>query len=110
MDDATLVILLVLAALLLPWLLLWGPRAQGACSERERQAAAKRLERQRREADALGATVEFCQRDIFEPLTGMHAGGYFKRPAGAWTDDTAMALPARDAKRFIIRQIQGKMT
>ena len=42
--------------------------------------------------DALGAPVEFCRRDTFEPVTGMRAGGYFKLPVGAWTDDTAMAL------------------
>jgi len=42
--------------------------------------------------DALGAPVEFCRRDTFEPVTGMRAGGYFKLPAGAWTDDTAMTL------------------
>ena len=42
--------------------------------------------------DALGAPVEFCRRDTFEPVTGMRAAGYFKLPAGAWTDDTAMAL------------------
>lgn len=42
--------------------------------------------------DALGAPVEFCRRDTFEPVNGMRAGGYFKLPAGAWTDDTAMAL------------------
>lgn len=42
--------------------------------------------------DALGAPVEFCRRDTFEPVTGMRAGGFFKLPAGAWTDDTAMAL------------------
>lgn len=42
--------------------------------------------------DALGAPVETCRRDTFEPVTDMRAGGYFKLPAGAWTDDTAMAL------------------
>ena len=42
--------------------------------------------------DALGAPVEFCRRDSFEPVSGMRSGGYFKLPAGAWTDDTAMAL------------------
>lgn len=42
--------------------------------------------------DALGAPVEFCGRDSFEPVLGMRSGGYFKLPAGAWTDDTAMAL------------------
>lgn len=42
--------------------------------------------------DALGAPVEFCRRDTFEPVAEMRAGGYFKLPVGAWTDDTAMAL------------------
>ena len=42
--------------------------------------------------DALGAHVEFCRRDSFEPVSGMRSGGYFNLPAGAWTDDTAMAL------------------
>ena len=42
--------------------------------------------------DALGAPVEFCRRNTFAPVTDMRAGGYFKLPAGAWTDDTAMAL------------------
>jgi ADP-ribosyl-[dinitrogen reductase] hydrolase len=42
--------------------------------------------------DALGAPVEFRRRDTFEPVTGMRSGGYFKLPAGAWTDDSAMAL------------------
>lgn len=42
--------------------------------------------------DALGAPVEFCRRDSFDPVLGMRSGGYFKLPVGAWTDDTAMAL------------------
>jgi ADP-ribosyl-[dinitrogen reductase] hydrolase len=42
--------------------------------------------------DALGAPVEFKRRGTFAPVTGMRAGGYFRLPAGAWTDDTAMAL------------------
>lgn len=42
--------------------------------------------------DALGAPVEFQERGAFAPVTGMCAGGYFRLPAGAWTDDTAMAL------------------
>ena len=42
--------------------------------------------------DALGAPVEFKARDSFPPVTEMMAGGYFRLPAGAWTDDTAMAL------------------
>ena len=40
--------------------------------------------------DALGAPVEFKPRDSFERVTEMMAGGYFRLPAGAWTDDTAM--------------------
>lgn len=42
--------------------------------------------------DALGAPVEFKARDSFPPVTEMIAGGYFRLPVGAWTDDTAMAL------------------
>ncbi|ERL46936.1 monoamine oxidase protein [Candidatus Micropelagos thuwalensis] len=42
--------------------------------------------------DALGAPVEFNERDSFEPISEMEAGGYFDLPAGAWTDDTAMSL------------------
>lgn len=42
--------------------------------------------------DALGAPVEFCGRDTFEPVTNYRSGGKFSLPAGAWTDDTAMAL------------------
>ena len=42
--------------------------------------------------DALGMPVENWPRGRFEPVTGMRAGGPFGRPAGAWTDDTAMAL------------------
>jgi ADP-ribosyl-[dinitrogen reductase] hydrolase len=47
--------------------------------------------------DALGAPVEFCSRGSFEPVTGMRSGGVFKLPAGAWTDDTAMALCLADS-------------
>src|SRR6056297_3525527 len=47
--------------------------------------------------DALGAPVEFCRRDTFEPVTGMRNGGKFNLPAGAWTDDTAMALCLADS-------------
>jgi ADP-ribosyl-[dinitrogen reductase] hydrolase len=42
--------------------------------------------------DAVGTTVEFCERGSFEPLTDMVGGGPFQLPAGAWTDDTSMAL------------------
>ena len=73
--------------------------------------------------DALGAPVEFCRRDTFEPVTEFRAGGYFKLPAGAWTDDTAMALclaesllehPHLDEKdlldRFCLWASKGKNT
>lgn len=42
--------------------------------------------------DAVGTTVEFRAPGTFEPLTGMVGGGPFRLPAGAWTDDTSMAL------------------
>jgi hypothetical protein len=48
LDDATLVILLVLAALLLLWFLVLGPKAKEARAERQRREAE---ERARREAD-----------------------------------------------------------
>ena len=47
--------------------------------------------------DALGAPVEFMSRDTFPYVTEMMAGGYFHLPAGAWTDDTAMALCLADS-------------
>lgn len=42
--------------------------------------------------DALGTSVEFCPRGSFTPLTDMCGGGPFGLAAGAWTDDTSMAL------------------
>jgi len=42
--------------------------------------------------DALGTTVEFKPPGSFTPVTEMTGGGIFKLPAGAWTDDTSMAL------------------
>ncbi len=42
--------------------------------------------------DALGTTVEFKSPGSFTPVTEMTGGGLFKLPAGAWTDDTSMAL------------------
>lgn len=42
--------------------------------------------------DALGAPVEFCRRGTFPEVTEYRTGGKFDLPAGAWTDDTAMAL------------------
>jgi ADP-ribosyl-[dinitrogen reductase] hydrolase len=47
--------------------------------------------------DALGAPVEFNRRDEFPYVTEMQAGGYFRLPSGAWTDDTAMALCLADS-------------
>jgi ADP-ribosyl-[dinitrogen reductase] hydrolase len=42
--------------------------------------------------DAVGTTVEFCEQGSFSPVTDMVGGGPFRLPAGAWTDDTSMAL------------------
>jgi ADP-ribosyl-[dinitrogen reductase] hydrolase len=42
--------------------------------------------------DAVGTTVEFKPRGSFAPVTDMVGGGVFGLPAGAWTDDTSMAL------------------
>ncbi|MBI5879787.1 MAG: ADP-ribosylglycohydrolase family protein [Chloroflexi bacterium] len=42
--------------------------------------------------DALGTTVEFKPLGSFKPLTTIVGGGPFGLPAGAWTDDTSMAL------------------
>jgi ADP-ribosylglycohydrolase len=42
--------------------------------------------------DALGTTLEFRQPGTFAPLGDLVGGGPFNPPAGAWTDDTSMAL------------------
>jgi len=42
--------------------------------------------------DAVGTTVEFCDRDTFEPVSDMVGKGPFNLPAGYFTDDTSMAL------------------
>ncbi len=42
--------------------------------------------------DALGAAVEFEPPGTFPPVTDMVGGGPFYLDAGAWTDDTSMAL------------------
>lgn len=42
--------------------------------------------------DAIGATLEFRERDKFPLLTDMIGGGKFKLKPGQWTDDTSMAL------------------
>ncbi|MCK9248613.1 MAG: ADP-ribosylglycohydrolase family protein [Solirubrobacteraceae bacterium] len=47
--------------------------------------------------DALGTTVEFRPRGSFAPLTDIVGGGPFDLPAGAWTDDTSMALCLADS-------------
>jgi ADP-ribosyl-[dinitrogen reductase] hydrolase len=47
--------------------------------------------------DAVGASVEFCKRGRFEPLTDMVGGGKFQLNPGEWTDDTAMALCLADS-------------
>lgn len=47
--------------------------------------------------DALGAPVEFRERDSFPPITGYRAGGPFNLPAGYWTDDTSLALCLADS-------------
>lgn len=42
--------------------------------------------------DAIGTTVEFKPPGTFAPVKDMVGGGPFGLPAGAWTDDTSMAL------------------
>ena len=42
--------------------------------------------------DAIGAQIEFMRPGEFEPVTDMVGGGVFRLPAGAFTDDTSMAL------------------
>jgi ADP-ribosyl-[dinitrogen reductase] hydrolase len=42
--------------------------------------------------DAVGTAVEFRPRGTFPPVTDLTGGGPFRLPAGAWTDDTSMAL------------------
>ncbi|WP_051471428.1 ADP-ribosylglycohydrolase family protein [Patulibacter minatonensis] len=47
--------------------------------------------------DAIGTTVEFSMPGSFPPMTDMVGGGPFGLPAGAWTDDTSMALCLADS-------------
>lgn len=42
--------------------------------------------------DAVGTSVEFCQRGTFPPVSDMTGGGPFHLQPGEWTDDTSMAL------------------
>jgi ADP-ribosyl-[dinitrogen reductase] hydrolase len=47
--------------------------------------------------DALGTTVESQAPGTFAPVADMVGGGRFELPAGAWTDDTSMALCLADS-------------
>jgi ADP-ribosyl-[dinitrogen reductase] hydrolase len=47
--------------------------------------------------DAVGTTLEFKQRDTYEPLRDMVGGGPFGLKPGEWTDDTSMALCLADS-------------
>lgn len=47
--------------------------------------------------DALGTTLEFKEPGTFAPLDDLVGGGPFHLPAGAWTDDTSMALCLADS-------------
>lgn len=47
--------------------------------------------------DALGAPLEFKQRDTYDHIKGMASGGHFNLEAGTYTDDTAMALCLADS-------------
>ena len=49
-------------------------------------------------ADALGVPVEFMRREELaaDPVTGMRGYGTHPVPAGAWSDDTSMAVAALD--------------
>jgi ADP-ribosyl-[dinitrogen reductase] hydrolase len=42
--------------------------------------------------DALGATLEFSERDALPRVTNLVGGGPFNLKPGEWTDDTSMAL------------------
>lgn len=47
--------------------------------------------------DALGATLEFSQRDSHKHHTEMTGGGPFNLAPGVWTDDTSMAVAMADS-------------
>ena len=47
--------------------------------------------------DALGAAVEFEPPGTFPEVTGYRGGGPHGLAAGAWTDDTSMALALADS-------------
>lgn len=52
--------------------------------------------------DALGVPYEFLDRDTFE-CKGMMGHGTHDRPAGTWSDDTAMLLATADSIRALGR-------
>lgn len=60
--------------------------------------------------DALGATLEFSQRDIHPTVDTLVGGGVFDLPKGGWTDDTSMSLAIADSlissKCFNPREVQ----
>ena len=84
----------------------WSPQAQGTSPLNKDTAAAAGDDNSRPSArdrfrgcliglaagDAVGTTVEFKPRGSFAPVKDMVGGGPFSLPAGAWTDDTSMAL------------------
>ncbi|GJD95405.1 ADP-ribosylglycohydrolase family protein [Methylobacterium iners] len=47
--------------------------------------------------DAVGTTLEFRERDTYEPLTDMVGGGPFGLKTGEWTDDTSMSRCLADS-------------
>ncbi|GEM_PF-197773 len=47
--------------------------------------------------DALAAPTQGRKQGTFAPVTGFEGGGPFDQPAGAWSDDTAMALCVADS-------------
>jgi ADP-ribosyl-[dinitrogen reductase] hydrolase len=47
--------------------------------------------------DGVGATLEFQQRDTYEPLNDMIGAGCWKLKPVQWTDDTAMSLALADS-------------
>lgn len=73
--------------------------------------------------DAVGTTLEFERPGTFEPLTDMVGGGPFDLRAGAWTDDTSMALclaesildtgdldPSDQLRRYLLWRDEGYLS
>ena len=56
-------------------------------------------------ADAFGSPVQFMNRESLKknPLTKMKECEIYEKPAGAWTDDTSMALCILDSLRLVGR-------